>query len=80
MEQIPKTLKIKKDKEAKQLWVSIKPSAKLCKTCKFAYPDTKYTKGYEKANCQVFESPEDKPMEVLWDGADCDFYTEKNNE
>jgi hypothetical protein len=77
MTYIPEKLKIKKDKEAKQLWVSVKPSAVLCKTCKFAYPNTEYTKGYEKANCQVFESPEDKPMEVLWDGADCDFYVRK---
>lgn len=72
-----KSLKIKKDKEAKQLWVSIPPQAELCKKCKFAYPDTEFTEGYRKANCLVFEPPEDKPMEILWENADCDFYTEK---
>lgn len=77
MAYIPEKLKIKADKKAKEIWASIPPKASLCKTCKFAYPNTEYTKGYEKANCQVFESPEDKPMEVLWDGADCDFYVRK---
>lgn len=72
-----KELRIKADKKAKELWVSIPPAANLCKTCKFAYPDTEFTKGYEKANCLVFESPEDKPTEVLWDNAECDFYVRK---
>lgn len=74
MEQVSKDLKIKKEKEAKQLWVSISPEAKLCKTCKFRLLDTKFTKGYQKANCTIFQAPEDKPMDVLWRDADCDFY------
>ncbi len=69
-------LKKKKEEEARQLWTSISPSAKQCHTCKFAYPDTEYTKGYEKVNCYVFEPPEDKPHSVLWGGEDCDFYTQ----
>lgn len=72
-----KELRIKNDKKAKEIWASIPPSAKLCKTCKFAYPNTEFTKGYEKTNCKVFEPPEDKPMEILWENANCDFYTEK---
>ena len=74
-----KELKIKKDEQAAELWTATSPSAKQCRTCKFAYADTKYTKGREKANCMVYESPEDKPHEVLWDGADCEFYTEKKS-
>lgn len=68
-------LKKKKNEESKQIWTGVSPKGMLCKTCKFAYPNTKYTKGYEKANCLIFES-EDKPMEVLWNGAECDFYVE----
>lgn len=74
---IEEELRNKKEEEAKQLWTSISPSAKQCQTCKFAYPDTEYVKGCQKANCFVFEPPEDKPMEVLWNDSDCDFYTER---
>ena len=70
-------LKIKKEEQAKELWTAVSPSAKRCRTCKFAYPDGKYAKGCEKANCYVFENGEDKPHDVLWDGANCDFYVEK---
>ncbi len=74
---IDEELRKKKDEEARQLWKAISPTAKQCKTCKFAYPNTEYVNGYEKANCFVYEPPEDKPKEVLWDDGDCDFYTER---
>lgn len=77
MEQVSKELKIKKEKEAKQLLVGIQPEAKLCKTCKFRLPDTEFTEGYRKCNCEVFVAPEDKPMSILWDNGDCDFYTKE---
>lgn len=69
-------LKAKAEKKAKELWTVKSPSAVQCRTCKFAIPDTKYTKGCEKANCLVF-ADEDKPKEVLWDGASCDFYVKR---
>lgn len=77
MAKIDRALKIKRNLEAQQHWVSIPLSAKLCKKCIHAYPDTEYTIGAEKANCNMFEPPEDKPVEVLQGTADCDFYEER---
>lgn len=79
MEKISDALKKKKDDEAAQRWTGVSPTAKMCKTCKFAQPDTKYVKGYRKTNCAVF-TDEDKPMEILWNDADCDFYVEAKDE
>lgn len=67
----------KKSEEAAMTGGVIKPTAKLCKTCMHAYEDTQYTKGAEKANCYMFEPPDDKPGEVLWDGKDCMYYEKK---
>jgi len=77
---VSEELKKKKDEEASQIWVGIRPSAKLCKTCYNAYKDTKYTVGAEKANCKVYEPPYDKPSGVLWGDDNCEFYLELKNE
>ena len=69
-------IKKKQDDAAKELWVSIPPKATQCKTCIYAYPDTQYTIGAEKANCEMFEPPDDKPMGVLWKDEPCPFYDE----
>lgn len=76
MDDISAELKKKKDDEAAQRWTGVPPTAKQCKTCKFACPSTKYVNGYAKANCLVFVD-EDKPMDVLWNDAPCDFYVKK---
>ena len=74
---ISKELKKKKDDEASQPWAVIRPSANQCKKCVHAYEDTQYTIGAEKANCYMFEPPEDKPHEVLWENKDCPYFEEK---
>lgn len=71
-----KGLKNKKDDEAKQQWVGIPPNAAQCKKCIHAYPDTKFTVGAEKANCEMYQPPEDKPPGVLQNTVNCDFYEE----
>ena len=77
MAEVERALKIKKDSEAKQLWVGIPPSAKQCRKCIHAYRDTEYTIGAEKANCDMFQPPDDKPPGVLKDEEKCDFYEDK---
>lgn len=67
-----KKLQDKKEEEIRAAWTVIKPPAKLCKTCLHKLPDTEYTIGAEKATCDMFL--DEKPTEVLWGDADCDFY------
>lgn len=74
---INEELKRKKEEEASQIWVSIAPSAKQCKTCVFAAEDTEYTVGAEMGFCDVYEMPEGKPMDILWDDAECEWHLEK---
>lgn len=72
-----KELKIKKKEESKQIWTGVGPSAKWCRTCKYALKNTKFTIGAEKTNCGAYESPIDKPHEILWEDAKCPFYEKK---
>ncbi len=60
----------------KEMCVVIKPSATQCKKCIYAYEDTKYTVGAEKANCEIYVSPYDKPKGVLWEDEICPYKEE----
>ena len=71
-----KALKEKKDREAKQPWVGIRPPATQCKKCIHAYPNTEYTIGAEKANCNMFQPPDDKTPGILQDKLDCPYFEE----
>jgi len=70
-----KKLQDKKEEETHAVWTVIRPTAKLCKTCIHRLPDTEYTIGAEKSRCDMFL--DEKPTEVLWEDADCDFYEEE---
>lgn len=71
---ISEQLKKKKDEEASQLWIGKDPPARQCKKCMWAAEDTEYTVvGF----CDVYEMPEGKPMDVLWDEVECGFLVEK---
>lgn len=65
-------LQHKKEDEINASWSVIRPKATLCRTCLHRLPDTQYTIGAEKSICDMFL--DEKPTEVLWEGADCDFY------
>ena len=71
-----RTVKERQDEKAKELWVGIEPTAEKCKTCLMAYSEDEHWGGYLNSNCEIFEPPECKPKEVLWDGADCEYYAE----
>lgn len=70
-------LKKKKDEEASQIWASIDPPATQCKSCIFALEDTEYTVGAESSFCDVYEAPDGKPTDILWDEAKCEWLVEK---
>ena len=70
-------IKIKLDNKASELWVGVSPPASQCKKCIHACEDTTYTIGAQKANCDMYESPYDKPPEILQDKIECEFFEKK---
>lgn len=72
-------LKKKIDEKVAQPLIAIRPSAEQCKNCVYAYPDTQYTVGAEKAYCEMYEPPEGKPAGVLVDETKCPLYEERSD-
>lgn len=71
-------LKRLQDKKAEEIAMTggvIRPEATYCKKCLHALPDTEYTKGALKATCEMYL--DSKPNDVLMNGAECDFFEEK---
>ena len=54
------------------------PKDIVCKTCMFKMPPVtiggEAHERYTRSNCQIFEEPEYKPHEVLWEHSDCEHY------
>lgn len=71
-----KAMKEREDRKAKEKWIGIRPPANQCKKCLHAYPDTEYTVGAEKANCEMFQPPDDKTPGILQDEIECEFFEE----
>jgi hypothetical protein len=66
----------KKPRWEGEMWNTVRPNPKACETCLFRpaeYNGLKVDRA-DNANCQIYESPESKPYEVLWDGKDCEHY------
>jgi hypothetical protein len=67
--------------------VSVFASNQACQTCLFARgePSWDVPDGYEltpdKCNCQIYEPDDlgDKPVDIAFDGADCEFYEDENS-
>jgi hypothetical protein len=49
----------------------------VCKTCAFSYGDPPFADKPEKGNCQKYPYPKNKPHDVYFDGAKCQYYEEK---
>ena len=49
---------------------------KKCKTCRFSHGDPPFEDAPEKIHCMIFsrEEGEQKPPEVYYEGADCEYY------
>ncbi|WP_090394296.1 hypothetical protein [Pseudobutyrivibrio sp. C4] len=69
-------IKEKQDLKANEKWTGVRPSAKQCKKCIHALKDTKFTIGAEKANCDMFISPDDKSPGILSDEVECPYLEE----
>jgi hypothetical protein len=52
------------------------PNPKACLSCMFAHGEAPWADSPLKSNCMIFERDEgkDKPPEVYFDGADCEYY------
>jgi hypothetical protein len=54
------------------------PADIVCKTCMFQMPpatiDGEVYERYTGSVCQIFEKPEYKPHEILWEHGDCEHH------
>ncbi|MCL2556911.1 MAG: hypothetical protein FWE09_00370 [Treponema sp.] len=61
-----------------EMWATTQPNARACATC--AHRPSEYDgETLDRAdtdNCRIFRSPESKPDDVYWRGADCKHYME----
>lgn len=70
-------LKAKMDEQAAMTGAR-RPNPVKCRTCKFSHGKAPWENGPEKANCAIFAyGTELKPKDILFEGADCDFYVEE---
>lgn len=67
----------KRPRWEKEIWTVQHPNAVACKTCKFRATVANDGSPLDRAStdtCEIYEAPERKPSDVLWDGAECEFY------
>lgn len=66
----------KRPKWENEVWTAQHPDPVACETCMFR-PSVFRGTILDRAstgNCTIFEEPDHKPREVLWDGAECECY------
>ena len=86
MTELDKKWKKKQEELENEDWVAKHPEADeiQCGDCVFRMPDSKQgdkviIKGAAKGTCECY--PKAKPSEVLWHGAECEYYvSEKEGE
>jgi hypothetical protein len=62
--------------EAEEYWPVTPPKAQACETCMFRpyeFNGVKLDRA-DTSHCQIYEYPDDKPNDVYFDGAECEFY------
>lgn len=67
----------KRPRWEKEIWTAQSPKAIACETCKFRATVAGDGTPLDRAStdtCELYEDPERKPHDVLWDGAECEFY------
>jgi hypothetical protein len=64
------------DRIKDEVLVAMPPNPKACTTCAFAHGEAPWADTPMKAYCQIYERAEgeDKPDEVYYKGADCEYY------
>ena len=66
----------KRPKWESEMWTGQEPNPVACESCIFRPTVFRGTQ-LDRANtdtCGIFEEPDRKPHDVLWDGAECEFY------
>lgn len=48
-----------------------------CKTCVYRDNGDVWSNHYTKASCQIYEYPDHKPVKVINNQEECEFYTEE---
>lgn len=67
----------KRPRWEKEIWTAQSPNAAACETCKFRATVAGDGTPLDRAStdtCEIYEDPERKPNDVLWAGAECEFY------
>ncbi len=69
----------KKPKWEEEMFAPITPKDDIhCKTCKFKRPSVKIgdeiVERHTFAICKIYDDDERKPNDVLWEGAECEYY------
>ncbi|GHV23286.1 hypothetical protein FACS189494_11160 [Spirochaetia bacterium] len=64
------------DRIEDEVLVGVPASNRACQTCMFAHGKAPWADTPMKGNCMIYErdAGEDKPAEVCFDGADCEYY------
>jgi hypothetical protein len=50
-------------------------NCRQCKTCKHWNGGTDYSNDYQKSSCQIYVYPAMKPIKVIKNTAQCEYYT-----
>jgi len=56
--------------------IQVDPEKIRCRDCVFRNGGMKFPH-FTKAHCEIYVEPELKPMKILFEGADCDFYVQE---
>jgi len=59
-----------------EVWkvVHVDPDKIVCKTCQYKNGGGLQYPHYTKGSCEIYPEPGIKPMAVLFEGAECEFY------
>ena len=61
--------------DKKEIFGARHPNEKMkCRTCVYANGKPPFADGWRKSSCMIYQDPDTKPADVYFDGADCDYY------
>jgi hypothetical protein len=57
-----------------EMWMTQQPNPKACETCMFSHGEAPWANEPIKGCCEIYEYPDIKPLDVYFDGAECENY------
>lgn len=54
-------------------------NCKQCKTCLFRNGGTDFSNDYQKSSCAIFNYPDIKPIEIIRNTGQCEYYEKDEN-